>query len=268
MENVLPASSPSLPPAHAGALPLHRVAPQKTLGTVLWFGWTAVWLAFWTILLSPGVVLHSMVQPTTRTFKRWMAVWSRLVLFSCGIRLQTDIAMPLDPEQPVVLVANHQNALDIVTTAAGVPYPFGFTAKEALRKVPFVGWVLRHTACVFVDRSTPRKALQSLTEAGEEIRKGHSVLVFCEGVRTWRTTLAPFLRGAFLLAVEAGVPVVPVVVDGNAGLYDERRGVARPGVTRLAVGTPISTEGLGRDDVPALMQQVRAWMAAELDLAE
>lgn len=235
---------------------------------MLWFGWVAIWLAVWTSLLSPCVVVHSMFRPTTQTFKWWITIWARLVLFSCGVRLHTEVRTPLDPARPVVLVANHQNALDIVTTAAGIPHPFGFTAKEALRKVPFVGSVLRHTACVFVDRSTPRRALQSMIEAGEQIRQGHSVLVFCEGVRTWRTTLAPFLRGAFLLAVEAGVPIVPVVVDGNVGLFDERHSLARPGVARLVVGTPIPTEGLGRADVPALMSRVRAWMADELDLQE
>jgi 1-acyl-sn-glycerol-3-phosphate acyltransferase len=198
-----------------------------------------------------------------------MTLWGRLILAGAGVRVRTELRAPLDPRQPVVLVANHQNALDVVTASAGVPYPFGFTAKAALRRTPFIGWVLAHTACVFVDRSTPRRAAQTVAEAAVQIRAGNAVLVFAEGSRTWRTALAPFQRGAFLLAVEAGVPLVPVVLDGDVGVFDERRGASRPGVVRVVVGPPIETAGRTRDDVPALMDAVRAWMERELgDLVE
>ncbi|HYE96322.1 MAG TPA: lysophospholipid acyltransferase family protein [Rubricoccaceae bacterium] len=225
--------------------------------TVLHFVWSVLWGTLWTALLAPGVIVHSAFRPGARTLKPWMRVWGRLVLAGAGIGLRVEDRARLAPGQPVVFVANHQNALDVVTAAVGVPYPFGYTAKAGLRRLPFVGAVLAHTACVFVDRSTPRRAAQTLIEAGGRIREGDPVLVFAEGERSWSATLRPLMRGAFLLAVEAGVPIVPVVLRGNVGVLDERRWASRPGAVRVVVAEPIPTAGLTRADVPALMEQVR-----------
>jgi 1-acyl-sn-glycerol-3-phosphate acyltransferase len=193
-----------------------------------------------------------------------MVPWARLILWGTGVRLRVEQRAPLDSARPVVFVANHQNALDILTAAAGLPLPFGFTPKAALRRMPLVGAALKHTGNVFVDRTTPQRAARSLVEAGAAVRAGTSVLVYAEGERTWATALAPFLRGGFLLAVEAGVPIVPVALDGDVGLLDERRGASRPGPARLVVGPPLSTAGRTRADVPALMAEARAWIAQEL----
>jgi 1-acyl-sn-glycerol-3-phosphate acyltransferase len=212
----------------------------------------------------PPVFAHAAFRPGARTLHRWMVPWARLILWGLGVRLRVEHRVTLDPARPVVFVANHQNALDILTAAAGLPLPFGFTPKAALRRMPLVGPVLEYTGSVFVDRSTPHRAARSLVEAGAEVRAGNAVLVFAEGERTWRTALAPFLRGGFLLAVEAGVPLVPVALDGDVGLLDERRWASRPGEARLVVGPPIPTGGRARADVPALMAEVRAWIAREL----
>jgi 1-acyl-sn-glycerol-3-phosphate acyltransferase len=195
-----------------------------------------------------------------------MVPWARLILWGVGARLRVEHRAALDPVRPVVFVANHQNALDILTAAAGLPLPFGFTPKAALRGMPLVGPVLKNTGNVFVDRSTPHRAARSLAEAAAQLRAGNAVLVFAEGERTWETALAPFLRGGFLLAVEAGVPLVPVALDGDVGLLDERRWASRPGAARLIVGPPVETAGRTREDVPALMAEVRAWIARELEL--
>lgn len=246
---------------------LRREAPRPRLGTRLHFAWTLVWGVLCTLAFFPFVFVHALFRPGARTLHRWMVPWARLILRGAGVRLRVEHRAPLDPARPAVFVANHQNALDILTAAAGLPVPFGFTPKAELRRMPLVGAILAHTGNVFVDRSTPQRAARSLVEAGAEIRAGNAVLVFAEGERTWATALAPFLRGGFLLALEAGVPLVPVALDGDVGLLDERRGASRPGAARLVVGPPIETAGRTRADVPALMAEVRAWIAGELGLA-
>jgi len=243
---------------------LRRRVPRPTLGTRLHFVWALVWGVLCTLVLFPVVFVHALFRPGMRTLHRWMVPWARLILWGTGVRLRVEYRAALDPERPVVFVANHQNALDILTAAAGLPVPFGFTPKAELRRLPLVGAILRHTGNVFVDRSTPQRAARSLVEAGAEVRAGTAVLLFPEGERTWATALAPFLRGGFLLAVEAGVPLVPVALDGDVGLLDERRWASRPGVARLVVGPPVETAGRTRADVPALMAEVRAWIAREL----
>ncbi|MEL6614305.1 MAG: lysophospholipid acyltransferase family protein [Bacteroidota bacterium] len=255
------ASAPPSPtaPARAGHV---RTAIAPSLGRRLYFGWLAFVAGFFTATMSPGVVIQSVFRPGARTFRAWMRPWGRIVLRGSGIRVTTEIRAEV-PE-PVVFVVNHQNGLDIPALSAALPVPFVFSAKKELHSWPFVGWVLARTACLFIDRSGPKKALRSLQEAAERIRGGASVILFPEGGRSWRHGLLPFMRGPFILAIQSGVPVVPVALVGNTGVLDERHFLARPGEIRVVLGEPIPTDGLTRRDAGALSDRVRDWMEAEL----
>lgn len=244
-----------------------RVRPgpvPPSLGHRLWFVWVGFWAAFFSATMSPGVVIHSALHPTAATFRAWMRPWGRAVLRLGGIRLRVVARAPL-PDGPVVFVANHQNALDIPATSAGLPRPYLYVARHELRSWPIVGWVLEKTACLFISRDNPRKAVASLKRAGERIRGGESVLLFPEGGRSYSHRTAPFMRGSFFLAIEAGVPVVPVALIGHTGVVDEKARVARPGEIRLVLGEPIPTGGLTRSDAADLGARVRAVIDAELE---
>ena len=256
-------------PLPVGARPhgVRHEPPRPTLAARLWFGWAAVWTVVLTVVFTPIVLVHSALRPGDRTFKRWAGAWSRGILACAGMRLRVETRAALDPGRPYVFVSNHQNALDVLTTAAGVPHPFGFAAKAELRRAPFIGWVLARTACVFVDKSSPRRAAETIVRSAAHLRAGSSVLLFAEGGRSWGPALGPFQRGAFVLAVEAGVPLVPVTVIGNSGVLDERVRAARPGRVRLVVGAPIPTAGLARAAAAELEVRVRAWMEEELKAA-
>ena len=198
----------------SAALRVRTEPPRPTVGHRAWFAWTAFWAAVFSAVLSPGVVLQSAFRPTASTFRAWMVPWARAIFALGRIRLRVEERAPL-PEGPVVFVANHQTALDIPATAAGIPRPFLYVARHELRAWPIVGWVLEKTACLFISRDNPRRALESLKRAGERIRGGESVLLFPEGGRSYRHGTQRFMRGPFLLAIEAGVPVVPVALVGH-----------------------------------------------------
>lgn len=233
---------------------------QPTLWTRLHFAWAIAWAGLVTPPLALGLLAHNLVRPTARTFKGWMTVWSRVVLAGTGIRLRVEAAEPLSEAEPIVVVANHQNMLDILTCAAGIPHPYGFAAKAELRGTPIVGAVLARSACLFVDKSSARRAAESIREAGALIRQGYSVLMYPEGLRTYSPALGDFQKGAFVLATEAGVPVVPVVQPDNYAVFDERRRISRPGTVRVLVGAPVPTAHLARREAPALAEAVRQRM--------
>src|SRR5690606_19132718 len=115
----------------SSTVPVRRAPPRPGVLTRLHFAWFAFWVALWTLLFTPCVLLHALVRPGARTLKLWMTLWGRLVLFCSGIRVHREVRATLDPARPVVFVANHQNSLDIFTAAGYVPHPFGFTAKAA-----------------------------------------------------------------------------------------------------------------------------------------
>ncbi|MCA0267705.1 MAG: 1-acyl-sn-glycerol-3-phosphate acyltransferase [Bacteroidetes bacterium] len=227
------------------------------------------WGALMTVPMSIGQVTGHARDPSTRTFKRWARRWARTILGAGRVRVWLDDRANLDPvDGPYVFVCNHQTALDILVLADALPYPFGFAAKAELAEVPFLGRAIRQSPGVFVDRRTPRRAVETVKEAGERIRSGMSVLVFPEGRRSYRAEPLPLERGAFMIALEAGVPLVPVVLLGAYRVLDERRQAFRPGTVGVVVHPPIETAGLTRHDLPALMARVAAWMREEIEADE
>lgn len=236
--------------------------PPRRLLNRLHFGWTIFWAGLSSIPCAIGQVIGHLFDPTARNFRRWAGAWARTTLTMAGYRVAVTGFNGLDPKSPYVFVSNHQTGLDIWTHIVGIRHPFGFVAKAELRRVPFVGMALRFSASLFVDRSTPRRAVASMHEAAERIRNGNSVLIYPEGKRTWSNKLEPFLKGAFQLAVEAGVPIVPTTLVNAYQLYDERAKASKPGVVRLVIGEPISTAGLGKSHVPDLMERVKTFMEA------
>ncbi|MEM6785749.1 MAG: lysophospholipid acyltransferase family protein [Bacteroidota bacterium] len=199
-----------------------------------------------------------------RIIRRWYRRWGGGILTSGRIRLQLREQEALDPKQPVVFVANHQVAIDIPILMRAVPISFGFMAKSSVRRIPILGHMAASTGAVFIDRTSPRQALSDLKRAAERVRNGHSVLFFVEGTRSYAPVLADFRPGAFRLAVEAQVPLVPIALCNSYRLADERVFASQPGALDVVVGAPIPTAGRTRRDIPALINTVRRVLTAEL----
>lgn len=242
-------------------------APQATFWTRLHFFWFVLVGILSTLLIAPCQVLTHRFRPTAANFKKWAQRWAGIILKGCGWRVACTDRARLSEGQPCLFVSNHQCALDILVLSYALPYPFGFVAKAELERVPVLGWAIRHSASLFLDRNNPRRSLESLQLAGERIRQGHPVLLFPEGTRGYRPSLRPFKKGAFLLAIEAGVPLVPVVIYDSYRRLDERRMVSRPGTIQVVIGEPIPTEGLHRRHLTTLMDTVQARMQALLQEA-
>lgn len=237
---------------------------KPSLGTRLWFAWFCLVALVVTIPMSMIQIVSHQFWPTARNFKRWSGMWGRTIQRLLGIAVTVEEQVALDPAQPYVFVANHQNTLDIFTLAGYLSCPFGFVAKVELARTPILGPTIRQSASIYIDRSDPRRSLASIKEAGQCIREGTSVLIFAEGARSYSSKLGPFKKGAFILAVEAGVPLVPVTLVNAYQFMDERHYAARPGTIRLIVGEPLSMEGKHRRDISEIMDRVREQMEQAL----
>lgn len=238
--------------------------PKPTPAGRLHYYWFVAVAALWTIPMALVQVITHRVWPTARNFKRNARVWAGVILALSGIRVRVTDRGGIDPSEPVVFVCNHQNLLDILALSGALPYPFGFVAKEELARVPFLGFAIRNSASIFIDRADPRSALASLKKAGRRIRAGSSVLMFVEGTRSYGRNLQPLKKGAFALAVEAGVPMVPVTVVDDYLRMNERKRVLRSGTVHIVIGEPISLEGKTRRDIPELMAATRERLVAQL----
>ncbi len=237
-----------------------------SIGRRVFFAWAALWAVISTIFSAIGSVTHNILSKDIRVFRLWSRIWGRSMTFGMAIRVKTVIRTPLDESKAFVFAINHQVALDIPAVGIGIPCPFGWVAKAELAKVPFLGASIRNSPSVFIDRSHPKKSVESMQIAGERIRRGLSVAIFPEGSRSHSHKVGEFKRGAFMLAIEAGVPVVPVTILNAVELFNEKTKLARPGTMHIVVGKPIPIDGWTRKDIPRLMEEVRVVMERELEL--
>jgi len=162
-------------------------------------------------------------------------------------------------------MGNHQGNFDILALTLAIPRRFSWIAKEELFRVPLFGGAMRRAGYIPLDRSDGRRALKSMDAAAARIRNGSSVVVFPEGTRTKDGNLLPFKRGGFLLAAKAGVPVVPLTINGSMKISPRNRLELYPGVIRISFAEPVMTAAVKGKDKQELLEQVRTAIAAGLE---
>ena len=183
--------------------------------------------------------------------------WARMLLRVSFVRMKVEGLEKIDPNGSYVFVANHLSYMDTPCILAAIPVQFRFMAKKGLFKIPFLGYHLSRAGHIAVPRENPREAIKAMIEAGKIIReRGISILIFPEGGRSPNAKLQPFREGAFYIAINAGVSVVPVAIAGTEKILPFGSGTVCPGRVRMRIGTPISTEGLTAKDRGALTLQL------------
>src|SRR5438876_8275575 len=142
-------------------------------------------------------------------------IWSRLILWTSRVRLDISGTENLLPGVPYVLCVNHQSHMDIPIVLAALPIQFRFAAKHELFRIPFLGWHLRRSGHVPIDRENPRAAIRSLSQAARTIQSGTPVVIFPEGGTSQDGSIHPFKGGGFMLATRSGAEAVPVAIRGS-----------------------------------------------------
>ncbi|EAA27445.1 hypothetical protein GE21DRAFT_4464 [Neurospora crassa] len=196
-----------------------------------------------------------------RSFKYVMAL-------TTGVRFKIDDPKNiLGKTRPAVFIGNHQTELDVLMLGCMFPKYCSVTAKSSLRKTPFLGWFMSLSGSIFIDRASKTDARAAMAGAANQIqKKQQSVYMFPEGTRSYskEPELLPFKKGAFHLAVQAQVPIVPVVVANYSHVLNVKDFVFNAGVIPMKVLDPIDTTGLTTADVDELCKNTRDLMLKEL----
>ena len=222
------------------------------------------------LILLAALPVQALLLAITAPFDRNRAVAGRFlrlvgVLLSKTFppwRLRVEGRWPA-AKGPYVVVANHQSMLDILLLSH-LPREMKWVAKESLFRTPWVGWMLRMTGDIPVRRGDPESGGEALGRAKAYLARGMSVMMFPEGTRSTRGTMLPFKSGAFRLAIEAGVPVLPVAVSGTAHGMPKGGPWVRPCRATARILEPVSVEGYRPEDAPRLRDVVRERIAAAL----
>jgi 1-acyl-sn-glycerol-3-phosphate acyltransferase len=252
---VTPATTLQLaPPTEALRSPAVRRWP-KFVGFLFF-----VWAFFGVSLVSVATVtgaFASMPFDRTGAMAWWCTLaWARGNLWVSGVDVDTRFEAPL-PDGPVIFVCNHQGAFDILALFDGLPRRFVFIAKKSVFRYPFIGWHIAAQGYISVDRSNRERSIRSMEIAGKRIREGVSVAVFPEGTRSADGSILPFKKGPFMVALKAGVPIVPVAVEGSLSVHSKGEFAVCPNTVRILLGPPIPTEGLTDADRDDLIRRVR-----------
>jgi 1-acyl-sn-glycerol-3-phosphate acyltransferase len=184
--------------------------------------------------------------------------WISWILAGCDITVEAEGLGGLDTKQPYVLMSNHQSVFDIAAIVTTWPVDFRFVAKRELTWIPFFGWALAVGGHVIIDRGRRERAVRSLARAADRVRAGTNVIIFPEGTRSPSGRLTEFKSGGFHLAIQAGVPILPITVSGSRHITPKRSLRIESGRIRIRYGKPIPTRGLGIDDRALLKEAVRA----------
>jgi 1-acyl-sn-glycerol-3-phosphate acyltransferase len=224
-------------------------------------------IALYTIVLGTLSLTSSLFQKTGY-FAHWCArTWSRLILATTGVRVEVAGLDRLDRTTTYVFVSNHQSIYDIPILFWSLPYQLRIIAKESLGSFPFLGWHLRRTGHMLVDRRRPDRT-KIFGWASRLTSNGLCLIVFPEGTRSRDGRVGRFKGGSFYLALEAGLPVVPISVVGSRHVMLKGRLATYPGDVKLVVHDPIDTEGMADADPREFAERVRRIIApmAESDV--
>ena len=227
-------------------------------------GWFLFQVYKW-IFVIPGFVLLTVIFGTTAILSSYVMTprkaafngvfWARLTAYAAFMRIKITGRNNIDNSQSYVVVVNHQSAMDIIALYGWLGIDFRWVMKQEIRKVPFLGYACYRVGHVYIDRKNQAAAIQSLEVAKERVHSGTSVLFFPEGTRTSSSALKPFKKGAFKMALDLGLPILPITLSGTDHVMPTKSLDLMPGKVDMVVHPAISTKGMTEDNIEELMQQ-------------
>jgi len=224
-------------------------------------------ITVYTIVLGAASIASSLFDRRGYSAHRCARAWSWLILKTTGVRVRVEGLDRIKPGATYVFVSNHQSIYDTPIVFASLPYQLRIIAKESLAAFPVLGWHLRRGGHLFVDRKHPDRA-GILKSWRALVSDGLSLIIYAEGTRSPDGHTARFKAGSFLLAIQAGLPIVPLAVIGTRQVMPKGRLRTEPADVELVVHDPIQPpdiENPTAHDAKALANRVRSIVAAEVE---
>lgn len=226
------------------ALALIFIYPLVLIWTTL-SGFVGMFLA--VVLRSPQLTL-SFVPGT---------MWAPVILWLLGVRVKVSGTEHIDNDRPSIFVANHASLLDIPACVMSIKVNLNFIAKKELKKTPVVGWYISATRQIFIDRKDKNKAQKSMALAAQRINEGKHVLSYAEGTRSKDGEVKMFRRGAFIIAREGDIPIVPVAIKGAHECLPSGSFKVTRGTIEVKIGAPFKPSDFPHYSVEELAEHAR-----------
>ncbi len=200
-----------------------------------------------TLLWGLASSLASLFDASGNKVHRCLTFWAKTNLTLAGLRIEIRGLERLDPAETYIFMLNHSSFLDILLAFAYIPYNFRIITKEEIFWVPLMGWALKKSGQIPMNRTNPRKGLESLRQASELLKKGISIVVFPEGTRSRDGEIREFKATLFILPIRTKVSVVPVLVEGTFEALRRGSILVNPVPLRLTFHNPIAAVSFNGD---------------------
>jgi 1-acyl-sn-glycerol-3-phosphate acyltransferase len=184
-------------------------------------------------------------------------IWAKSILSVCGIKVDVEGLANIEPSKSYIYMANHRSNFDIPVLLGCLPIQFRWLAKAELFRIPIFGRAMSGAGYVKIDRSNRESAFKSIDQVAAKMKNGVSVMIFPEGTRSADGRLKPFKKGGFVMAVDTGAPIVPVILRGTRSIMTKGSWRINPGDVTLSIEKPIDTTGYTRDTKEDLIKTVR-----------
>jgi 1-acyl-sn-glycerol-3-phosphate acyltransferase len=240
---------------------LRRIPPYHWWRTVFYL---IPAISVYTLVLGTASIVSSVFDRRGHFAHRCARAWSWLILKTTGVHVRVQGLERITPGTTYVFVSNHQSIYDIPVIFSSLPYQLRIIAKASLARFPVLGWHLKRGGHLFVDRDNPDRS-GILGRWRALVKDGLSLIIFAEGTRSVDGRVGRFKAGSFLLALEAGLPIVPLAVVGTRHVMQKGRLRTEPGHVELIVHDPIYPPAIASPtvrDAKALADRVRAVVTA------
>ncbi|HPA71402.1 MAG TPA: lysophospholipid acyltransferase family protein [Spirochaetota bacterium] len=248
---------------HSEETPMRKVLyvlyqPYKWLIFIPYLTVSTLFFGFLTILMVPlaGARIASYICGS---------IWSRLNGYMTPIRVSVKGRENIDKRQSYVIVSNHQSHYDVFVLYGWLSVDFKWVMKHELRKVPGLGIGCEKVGHIFIDRSNHERALASLRDAKKKIVNGTSVIFFPEGTRSRDGSVGEFKKGAFKMALDLELPLLPITISGTGKILPTNTMALFPGRARVTIHPPMSIEGYNDDNLGELMARAREVIVSGLE---
>lgn len=210
-----------------------------------------------TAYFSAAAVFMTLIGATENSIHKVARLWARILLLVSGVKVEVQGVENVLVDQPQIFMSNHQSGFDIFIVLAFIPGQFRWIAKKELFRIPVFSRAMKTAGYIEIDRQNRERALESLNIAAQKIREGKSVMSFPEGTRSRDGRIKEFKHGMFHLALQAGVPIVPVTIVGASEIMPKRSLRIYPGKVRMIIDRPIAVQPYTIETRQELISRVR-----------
>ncbi|MCP4129635.1 MAG: 1-acyl-sn-glycerol-3-phosphate acyltransferase [bacterium] len=219
--------------------------------------WLFSWLFLATILVFFPIIIAAVFTSTGNFAFILSRIWARLILGVSGVTVTINGQEKINKSETYIIISNHQSHCDGPAIAASLGIQFRWIAKKELLKIPVFGYALYGCRNIFIDRSNKEESMRNIRDGIGKLPPGVGVLFFAEGTRSANGEINKFKKGAFAAAIETGLPILPITVNGSAQVFPRGTVIYTSNPIEVVVGDPIETKNYSPEQIEILMNKTR-----------